>query len=276
MKTSLYYLATGIFLVLTGFCFAQNDAPLDRLTATFSDPEKPGEIEASVLSGGIKVTGYQGKEVIIETHVRSTTLDEEDQKEISKGLRRLEILTSGIEVEEENNKMQISIESMRNTVDLVLRVPVSTSLKLKCVNKGDLFVENVEGDFEVENINGKVTMANISGSVVAHALNKDLTVVFNAVNPQKSMSFSSLNGDIDVTLPAKTKADLKVKNDMGETFTDFEVDFTGKSQKTEHNNRQKGGKYRLHIDRFLYGELNGGGPEYQFTNFNGTIYIRSK
>jgi hypothetical protein len=32
----------------------------------------------------------------------------------------------------------------------------------------------------------------------------------------------------------------------------------------------------LRFDRALRGTINGGGPEYQFTTFNGQIYLRKK
>ena len=37
------------------------------------------------------------------------------------------------------------------------------------------------------------------------------------------MSFSTMNGDIDVSLPADTKARVKMKADNGEIYSDFEV-----------------------------------------------------
>lgn len=40
------------------------------------------------------------------------------------------------------------------------------------------------------------------------------------------------------------------------------------------DSRNKSGRYRVHIDKTMYGTINGGGPEIQFKNFNGSIYIR--
>jgi len=40
------------------------------------------------------------------------------------------------------------------------------------------------------------------------------------------------------------------------------------------DSRSHGGKYRVRIDRTVHGTINGGGPEMQFTNFQGQIYIR--
>jgi hypothetical protein len=38
--------------------------------------------------------------------------------------------------------------------------------------------------------------------------------------------------------------------------------------------RGHGGKYRVKIDKAVHGTINGGGPEFQFTNFQGQIYSR--
>ncbi len=37
------------------------------------------------------------------------------------------------------------------------------------------------------------------------------------------MASTSFNGDVDVTLPASAKANLKLRTDQGEIFTDFDV-----------------------------------------------------
>jgi DUF4097 and DUF4098 domain-containing protein YvlB len=39
-------------------------------------------------------------------------------------------------------------------------------------------------------------------------------------------------------------------------------------------NRSGQGKYRVQFDRAMYALINGGGPEIQFTTFNGNIYLR--
>ena len=52
--------------MFAGIVFAQEDASADRTVIAFSDPMKPGLIEARVLNGKITVQGYEGKEVIVE------------------------------------------------------------------------------------------------------------------------------------------------------------------------------------------------------------------
>jgi DUF4097 and DUF4098 domain-containing protein YvlB len=160
-------------------------------------------------------------------------------------------------------------------VDLVISVPVKSSLKLGCVNSGDIAVENVSGELEVNNVNGSVTLTGVSGSAVAHALNGGVTAVFREITPGKAMSFSSMNGKIDVTFPADIKANVVIKSDNGDVLSDFEIRLDQNPRKPlVEDGRAQGGKYRVRFDKAVYGTINGGGPEIQFKNFNGNIYIR--
>jgi DUF4097 and DUF4098 domain-containing protein YvlB len=154
-------------------------------------------------------------------------------------------------------------------------VPVNTSVKLHAVNGGDLLVDHIVGDVEVDNTNGNATATHISGAAVVHALNGKVLVSLDKVTADKPMSFSSLNGDIDVTLPATTKARLKLKTDNGEIYSDLDIatDPAARKPALQENNSGKG-KYRVQFDRTMYGLINGGGPEIQLTTFNGNIYIR--
>jgi DUF4097 and DUF4098 domain-containing protein YvlB len=258
-----------------GAAAAQKPA-VDRLSAAFSDSTRPGRVEINLINGSITVAGGRGRQVVFEAS--SVTMNAVRRRENPKaaGLRRISANGSGIVVEEDHNEMTVQVGSMSSAVDLTVQVPVKTSLKLSCINNGGVRVDNVEGDLEVSSLNGPVTLNNVSGSVVANALNQGMTVVFSGVDPEKSMSFSSMNGDIDVTFPASVKADVRMKNENGDIYTDFDVQPVEKKEKIEENDRPRGGKYRIQVDHSFEGRINGGGPEYEFNNFNGDIYIRRR
>jgi len=245
----------------------------DHVSVNLSDPSRPALVKASLLNGGITVKGYDGKEVIVEAHARSRERERGDN-DGNKGMHRLLISSSGLTVEEENNEVRINADSIGHPIDLSISVPVHTSLKLSTVNSGDIVVTGVDGELDINDVNGSVTLSNVSGSAIAHALNGRVLVTFARVN-QKPMAFSSLNGDIDVTFPADLKADLSLKSDRGEVFSDFDVQIQPSAPKqTVEDGRSHGGKYRVQIDKTVHVKINGGGPELQFTNFNGSIYIR--
>ena len=244
----------------------------DRIVVTLSDPARPSTVKASLINGGITVKAYEGKDIIVEAHPRGR--EDSDDDNDRPGPKRLNIATTGLNVEEENNQVNIGADAIQRPIDLVIQVPVHTSLHLRAVNDGDIMVTGVDGEFDVDDINGSVTLNKIAGSAVAHALNGKLLVSFTRIN-QKPMAFSSLNGDIDVTFPADLKANVSLRSDNGDVFSDFDVNMTPQSsQPVVEDGRSHGGKYKVKIDKTVRGSINGGGPEMQFTNFNGGIYIR--
>ena len=120
-------------------------------------------------------------------------------------------------------------------------------------------------------------MLDVSGFVIAHALNEDLKVTFNRMDKDKDMSFSTLNGDIDVIFPANLKANVKLNSDNGEIYSDFDIALKTTPKKIlSENGRDKKGKFKVEIEKSVYGVINGGGPEFVFKSFNGDIYIRNK
>jgi Putative adhesin len=242
----------------------------DRIPVTLSDPSRPARIKAGLINGGITVKAYEGKEVVVEARARNRESSREG------GPKRLAIpLTTGLSVEEENNEVNVNTDSYMHPIDLAISVPVHTSLKLSAVNDGDIVVTGVDGELDVDDVNGSVTLNNVSGSAVAHALNGHLHATFTRVDPQKAMAFSSLNGDIDVTFPADLKANVSIRSDRGDVFSDFDVQLRAAASQPEvEDSRGHGGKYRVKIDKTVHGTINGGGSEIQFTNFQGQIYIR--
>jgi len=289
--------------------FAQQ-AQTDRVTVPLSNPGKPGTVEVSVLMGSIKVVGYEGKEIIVEATPRDKNIKdyekttglaavvvapaaprpprpaylfgdkdkdkEKEQKDKGAGMKRIPIENTGLTIEEENNTVTIEVEAWRRAVDLNIRVPFATSLKLEGVNLGEISVENVTGEIEVENVNGGIKLANIAGTVVANSTNGDITAVLSKVTPDKPMSFATFHGDIDVTLPADIKATLKIKSTQGEVFSDFDIALKTVPAKPEEIAKKEGGKYRIELDRSVYGTINGGGAGLKLQNFSGDIYIRKK
>jgi DUF4097 and DUF4098 domain-containing protein YvlB len=143
----------------------------------------------------------------------------------------------------------------------VLQVPFQTGVEIKCTNCGETKVSNLTGDIDVNTTNGGIRLANISGAVLAHSVNSHIFATFDHA-PKKPVSLSSLNGGLDLTLPADTKVDLNLKTRNGKIYTDFDV-------------RLAGGTL-MQPDRGMQGSINGGGVEMRLNSFNGSIYLRRK
>lgn len=258
-------------LLLAAPLVAGAQANPDRITVPLTDPARPALVKASLLYGGIVVKGGDQKEVTVEARGQN---EEPDRRKINRdGLRRLSVPSTSLSVEEENNEVRVSAGT--RAVDVLITVPRRTSLYLRATNDGDIVVEGVDGEIDVDNTNGNVTLTSVSGSAVAHALNGDIKVSFRRITADKPMAFSSLNGDIDVTFPATLKANLVLNAGQGEVYTDFDVQLLpGSAKPIVEDARGKGGKYKVKMEKMVHYSVGGGGPEFQFTNFNGDIYIR--
>jgi DUF4097 and DUF4098 domain-containing protein YvlB len=263
------------FLLCTAAAFSQDAAP-DRVTVPFSDPSRPKTLRVGLITGGITVKGYDGKDAIVEARPDSGSgKHRRDRAERTDGMRRIDMTGTGLVVEESENVIKVGTRSVNEGVQLTIQVPFNTNLKLHTVNGGDIVVDHIVGDVELEDTNGAITATHISGTAVVNALNGKVLVSLDKISGDKPMSFSSLNGDIDVTLPADMKAKVKLKTDNGAVYSDFDIQMDASAHRPVVQDSKSGnGRFKVQFDRAMYGLINGGGPDMSLTTFNGNIYIR--
>jgi DUF4097 and DUF4098 domain-containing protein YvlB len=248
---------------------AQADA--DTQIVPLTDPSRPAKVEAELTNGTMTVRGENRRDVAVSMR-QAAEKPSTSSPAPPPGFRRLTQL-AGFEVSEERNEVKIESSSFRRGGSLEVRVPLRTNLELRAVNGGTLTVENVEGEIEIENVNGPVVLNNVAGAVVANSVNGGVTARLTRVMADKAMAFTSLNGPVDVTLPSSIKAILKMRSDRGDVFTDFDVQLTQAPPAVSDGNR-RGGRYRVEVNRAIYGTVNGGGPEIELRTFNGSVFLR--
>jgi len=228
-----------------------------------------------------------------------TTLDGREttvpQRPETAGLRRL-TERSGLRIEEENNMIRISTGRFMGGKDVDIQVPARTNLILSTVSGDAIVVEGVEGAIEVTSVKGEIRLSDVTGTVVAHATGGNVRVALRQVTPEKPMSFTSFNGNVDVTLPAAVKASLKLRSDQGEVYTDFDVQIeqqrptsgsvrvppvpptppvpSGYGPNPTSRPPRAGRAAGVEVDASIYGTVNGGGPEFELRTFNGDVYLR--
>jgi hypothetical protein len=252
-------------------------AAQDKITVPLTNPAQPVTVKANMISGSITVKAGTGRDVIVSGSETQKMRDKvKDKDGIPPGMKRIGG-QPGLDVEEDHNVVTITSGGRGEGGDFVIEVPVNTNLQLKTINGGVIDVTGVNGDHEIENINGSIHLTNVSGSVVAHTQNGGVTASLDHITGNKPMSFTSMNGKVDVTLPADTKARLRLKSDNGSIYSDFDVKLEPDLNKpVVEDKRGQGGPYKISIDRAVTGTINGGGPEYTFQTMNGNILIHKK
>jgi len=266
---------TGVFLI-SGLLLVAQEANKEDLTIPLSNPGQPGKLECGLVSGSIKITGYSGNEIhIVATQpVKKVKIEKEASDPDKAGLKKITTSSFNLSAEENNNVVEVHSNSWRSAINLEIEVPQQFSLDVGTVNNGTVTIDNVEGTIEASNVNGSVTLTNVSGSVITNTVNGKVLVIMNRIDADTPMSFVSFNGDIDVTLPGSVNASAKMKSSSGDIYTDFEVDFEKKKTRVDESDEE--GVYQVSIDEYVYGNLNGGGPEFVFKTHHGDIYLRKK
>lgn len=262
--------AAILLLMLVAFAAFAQETSTELFSIPLSNPSEPGKLEVGQISGSITVIAYEGKEVVVKA---SFNQKESNGPKIKNGLKRIENSSISIGAKENNNVVEIINEQWNKETNLEIKVPKNFSLKLSTINNGDISVTGVNGEMEISNVNGHITLENVSGSASANTTNGKVKVSFVNVTSNASMAFSSFNGDVEVSFPSSLKANIKAKSDMGEIYTDFDMVMDTKGPVAKTNTSS--GTYKVEIEQWVKGKINGGGPEMLFKNFNGDIMIRS-
>ena len=266
-----YFALAGLTFAVCAMAIAQENTG-DRVVVPARNTSRPRVVNVALTNGSITVKTHAAKEVIVET-AAGTRRGRQAPERTPDGLHRIDLPSRGLVVEEEDNTITVRTV-MPSGNEVTVSVPPDTSLQLKSTN-GSITVSGVTGDIEANTMNGHVTLDHVSGTVVTDSHNGPVKVVMDRVTAGKPISFSSFNGDIDVTLPADFKANLKLRAARGDIYSDFEIQLQPGQVMTEKNDSPEG-RFRVRLDRSISGTINGGGTDATFSTYNGKILIRKK
>ncbi len=187
----------------------------------FSDPSKPGTVKLRVVWGDVTVTGADSPDVTVVANIKNKT----EHEERPDGLRRLDSEIS-YTASEKDNVITIAIggdpHAAAAGARLDLTVPRNTSVSVKSSLGGNATVKNISGDIEIHSLNGEVRLEQINGSALVETMNGGINASFTKVAEGRPLSFTSMNGEINVRIPADTKANVRLRTQNGAVYTDFD------------------------------------------------------
>lgn len=196
----------------------------NQAVAKFSDATKPGTLRVDLPFADIKITGTDDAEVTV-----TSALPQKGKGEVDRdGFRRLDD-EAAFEVAEKNNVISVTLTGpdrwRGHGSGFVITVPRNTSIIVEGDNPGggDLVITGVEGDVDVSSMNGDVELRDLVGAAVVNSMNGGILATFKTA-PVKPVSLLSMNGEIDLHLPADTKANLKLSSFHGSIRTNFSGD----------------------------------------------------
>ena len=145
------------------------------------------------------------------------------------------------------------------SVDYTIQVPKRAHLDtIKNVN-GRVEIEGVSGDIEATTVNGEIQTKNAAGDLKLSTVNGRILAELGLLRGGQSVSLNTVNGRIEVTLPATANAEVSATVVNGGITSEF-------SSLTVKKN--------FPIGSNLKGTLGNGGARVKASAVNGSISIR--
>jgi hypothetical protein len=142
------------------------------------------------------------------------------------------------------------------TVDFTVRVPAGVRFDGRTVN-GKVEANNLGADVDAQTVNGSINVST-AGLARAQTVNGSITAVMGRADWQDGLEFKTVNGGIDLSLPASVSARVEARTLNGEITSDFPLTVTGTFSR-----------------RRLSGTIGGGSDrELRLETVNGSVQIR--
>lgn len=229
----------------------------------------------------IVITDLFGKIDVKEIAGSTLKISVEDLEDIeipdkAKGLQPVAVNGSdntkiGLNVENKGNLITVKGTTKRTMEGKYLfQVPKGVSISIDYKSPftyGNIDIEGLSSEVEINTMNDDINLKNVTGPLVLHSINGSINVNFSTINQQSPISITSINGDIDLTMPASTPANLNMSTMHGEIYTNFDIAF---------DKEEKEGLKFVGGGNKMEGTINAGGVELTLRCINDNIYLRKK
>jgi hypothetical protein len=189
-------------------------------TIKFSDPAKPGTVRVSLGRGELRVQGADTQEISVKSTARIA-----DSKPRKDGLRVISAASSFSLTEKNNTVVLDSVGhdwGRGSNSDFQLTVPRDTTVIVQNAFGGDITCSGIAGDIEINSMHGEIKLDDVSGGIVVGTMNGEIRANIRELREGKPLSFTSMNGEVVLRLPAQAKANVRLRTQNGSVLTDFD------------------------------------------------------
>ena len=208
-----------------------------------------GRISLENINGNVTVTGWERNEVQIDAVKKAR-----DQQKLDEA--RIEIDVSNDAVQIRTKYPEGHNNNNPATVTYELHVPRLARLDHFNLVNGSLEVSKVNGDIVASLVNGKTDIRDLAGRLNISAVNGTITANYASLDNVKEIHLKSVNGAINLGLPASPNAEVSASTVNGGITTDFPLQVQGKF-----------------MGHHLDGTLGSGGTRIELSNVNGSIRL---
>ncbi|GAB4185507.1 MAG: hypothetical protein Tsb002_09250 [Wenzhouxiangellaceae bacterium] len=210
------------------------------------------------VNGAIRIEAWDGRNVAVRAIKTADTRDEVDRIEI-----KVDASADEIRIDTELPRSDRSFfnwgGSTTGEVSYEVQVPGDMVLELIETVNGSVRITGVSGDVTAETVNGDIEVTGLRGNSELETVNGSIEARFESFGSNQTGEFGTVNGSVEVILPANADARVSADTVNGAIRNDFGLEV------------KKG-----LVSRELEGTIGNGGGRLSFETVNGTIEIRSR
>jgi DUF4097 and DUF4098 domain-containing protein YvlB len=210
-----------------------------------------GRFSLDNVNGSIHITAWDRAEVKVDAIKKAKTAEY-----LSKMLIDFKTDDGWVEIK---TKLPASSEGRGESGSVEYHVTVPQKIRLDKINSvnGAVEIEGVEGELKVSTVNGALTATQVAGHGTFNTVNGKLEVSLQKLDAEHGVALETVNGKLDLTLPAHASAQVMVKTVNGSIHNDFDLPV----------------KKHFPVGSSLDGQLGNGGPTVKLNTVNGAVNI---
>jgi hypothetical protein len=189
---------------------------------------RDGKLVLKNFPGDLPIEGYSGNEVIITSKNGNF-----DPPERAKGLKPVypggnDNSGIGLSIDKTGNVLSVTcILPITRAAAYSIKVPDNFSLEIEsgCEKSSNISVSGMKNEIDIQNCQG-IDLKNVTGPLVLSTISGDINISYGNSTLDKPLSINAISGEIDITLPARTAANLELKTVAGAFYSDFDLSQT--------------------------------------------------
>ncbi len=171
----------------------------------------------------------------------------------------------GFSITEEGSTLIIEdLKSHLQANNIQLELPKNIDISIDSGNLGGITIAGFSSEVEAESNVGTINMTDVTGPITAHSSTGYINIDFVKVSQSSPITISSSVGEIDVSLPSNTNANLDIKTN-GTVYTNFDLKQPAKKDLPQVSGNRK-----------IVSPINKGGVKIKLKSSLGNIYLRKK
>ena len=219
--------------------------------------ESGGRLSLENVNGSISIEGGDGDQVVITAHKKADNQEALDGIEIN-----IDATPSRISIDTDLPESKGWWGGNKSGASVSYEVSVPSNIDLDAISSvnGGIDISGVFGAVKAETVNGSIDVEDASGDAKLETVNGSIDARFSSVTGDQRINCDTVNGKINLTLPANGDASVSVETVNGS------ID---------------GSEFGLKVDkgfvgRSLDGDIGNGSARITANTVNGGVKLRAR